>query len=98
MSEKYVIKTDINDPFQQNNLDKNSKAAVEKLKSEDPRYFVIGFEDFLQRFDHMYILAASRYNIPNSLEIQPKEDDKFNNEIRMFVSVNLPSSMLLCVT
>lgn len=67
---------------------------------EDPRYFVIGFEDFIQRFDNLFILAATRYNVPNSLEIQPKEDDKFNNEIRMFVkfSVNLPSSMVLCVT
>ncbi len=67
---------------------------------DDPRYFVIGFDEFISKFDMLFILAATRYNVPNSLEIQPKEDDKFNNEIRMFIkfSLNLPSSLLLNIT
>jgi hypothetical protein len=70
-------------------------------QSNDPRYFVIGFEDFVQRFDKLFILAATRYNVQNTLEIKPNEEkDKFNNEIRLFIkfSVNLPSSILISVT
>lgn len=43
---------------------------------------------------------ASRYTIHNQQELIPREEEKYNNDIRIYTkfSVNLPTSLLFTVT
>ena len=65
------IKTTANDTYQQSLLDKNQLSAINKLKEKNPykpddtRYFLIGYQEFLEYFDKVYMLMATRLTIQN---------------------------------
>lgn len=60
----------------------------------------MGLEDFVSHFDTIIMLAGTKYPVHNHLEINPKENDLQNNELRIFTkfAINLPSSMLFSFT